>query len=135
MLIEDNLNSISLMQDIFEFDDIPAKLTVTKTGEEAIHSVIQGQPALILMDLRLSGIDGLETAQILKSNPLTKNIPIWAITAYAMPGDEERARAAGCCEYFTKPINTRKFIDRLRKFLNELATKEPAHVPAENFDS
>jgi len=56
------------------------------------------------MDLRLPGIDGLETTQILKHNPLTKDIPVWAITAYAMNGDEQQARAAGCCEYITKPV-------------------------------
>jgi CheY-like chemotaxis protein len=120
MLVEDNFNNISLIQDVFEFDDIPAKLEVTQSGEEALRSVIRLQPDLILMDLRLPGIDGLETTQILKNNPLTKDIPIWAVTAYAMPGDEEMARAAGCCEYITKPTNTQDFIDRLRIFLNEL---------------
>jgi two-component system, cell cycle response regulator DivK len=127
MLIEDNFNNISLMQDVFEFDNIPAKLAVTQTGEEALRSVIRLQPDLILMDLRLPGIDGLETVQILKINPLTKDIPIWAVTAYAMPGDEEMARAAGCCEYITKPTNTQDFIDRLRKFLNVL-TKERVNL-------
>jgi two-component system, cell cycle response regulator DivK len=123
LLVEDNLNNISLMQDIFQFDNIPAKLAIAQTGEEAIRHAAQILPALILMDLRLPDIDGLETAQILKDNPLTKDIPIWAITAYAMQGDEERARAAGCCEYITKPTDTRDFIDRLRKFLNEITTK------------
>lgn len=135
LLIEDNYNNISLMQDVFEFDDISAKLVVTQSGEEALRSVIQLQPDLILMDLRLPGIDGLETTQILKNNPLTKDIPIWAVTAYAMQGDEERARAAGCCEYITKPTNTREFIDRLQKFLNELTTKGQTYAPAENLDS
>ncbi len=134
LLIEDNFNNISLMEDVFEFDNIPAKLAVTETGEEALRCATRLQPALILMDLRLPGIDGLETTQILKNNPLTKDIPIWAVTAYAMPGDEERARAAGCCQYITKPTNTREFIDRLRKFLNELTTKEQANAPAENLD-
>jgi two-component system, cell cycle response regulator DivK len=134
MLVEDNFNNISLIEDVFEFDNIPAKLEVTQTGEEAIRSVIRLQPDLILMDLRLPGIDGLETAQILKNNPLTKDIPIWAVTAYAMPGDEEMARASGCCEYITKPTNTQEFIARLRKFLNELTTKEQANAPAENLD-
>ena len=120
LLVEDNFNNISLMQDVFEFDNIPAKLEVAQSGEEAIRSVVQFQPDLILMDLRLPGIDGLETTEILKNNALTKDIPIWAVTAYAMPGDEDMARAAGCCQYITKPTNTQDFIDRLRKFLNEL---------------
>ncbi|MBN2577439.1 MAG: response regulator [Pirellulales bacterium] len=134
MLIEDNFNNISLLEDIFKFDNIPAKLSVMQDGEEALRCAARLQPALILMDLRLPGIDGLETTQILKSCSLTKDIPVWAITAYAMPGDEERARAAGCCEYFTKPTNTRDFADRLRKFLNELAAKEQDYAPAENLN-
>jgi len=72
------------------------------------------------MDLRLPGIDGLETTQILKHHPLTKDIPVWAITAYAMQGDEERARAAGCCEYITKPVRAMELANRLRTFLNQL---------------
>jgi len=134
LLVEDNFNNISLMQDVFEFDNIPAKLAVTQSGEEALRSVIQIQPDLILMDLRLPGIDGLETTEILKNNPLTKDIPVWAVTAYAMPGDEEMARTAGCCEYITKPTNTQEFIERLRKFLNVLTTKEQDYAPAENLD-
>ena len=124
LLVEDNFNNISLMQDVFEFDNIPAKLVVTQSGEEALRSVIQIQPDLILMDLRLPGIDGLETTQILKRNPLTKDIPVWAITAYAMKGDEERARAAGCCEYITKPVRALELANRLRTFLDQLKQRE-----------
>ena len=134
LLVEDNFNNISLMQDVFEFDDIPAKLVIAQSGEEALRSVIPLQPDLILMDLRLPGIDGLETTEILKNNAMTKDIPVWAVTAYAMPGDEEMARASGCCQYITKPTNTQDFIDRLRIFLDELTMKELANAPAENLD-
>ena len=120
LLIEDNFSNISLLEDTFMFDDIPARLVSVETGEEALNRAVELQPALILMDLRLPGIDGLETTQILKSNPLTKDIPIWAITAYAMKGDEERARAAGCCEYITKPVRALDLANRLRTFLGRL---------------
>jgi CheY-like chemotaxis protein len=119
LLIEDNSNNVSLLEDVFLFDNIPARLVIVETGEEALHRAIQLQPTLILMDLRLPGIDGLETTQILKRNPLTKNIPVWAITAYAMNGDEERARAAGCCEYITKPMRAQDLANRLRTFLDQ----------------
>jgi len=76
------------------------------------------------MDLRLPGIDGLETTEILKRNPLTKDIPVWAITAYAMQGDEEKARAAGCDKYFAKPLQMRKLGDRLKDFLQALEKTE-----------
>lgn len=124
LLIEDNVNNVSLLEDIFLFDDVPARLVSVETGEEALNRVVELQPILILMDLRLPGIDGLETTQILKRNPLTKDIPIWAITAYAMNGDEERARAAGCCEYITKPVRALELANRLRTFLDQLERRK-----------
>ena len=124
MLVEDDANNVSLIEDVFAFDQVPARFVVVATGEEALQSAVLLLPALILMDLRLPGIDGLETTQILKHNPLTKSIPVWAITAYAMPGDEERARAAGCCNYFTKPLSMRNFGDCLREFLRDLDEAE-----------
>jgi len=124
LLIEDNFSNFSLLEDIFLFDDIPARLVSVETGEEALNRAVELQPALILMDLRLPGIDGLETTQILKRHPLTKDIPVWAITAYAMNGDEERARAAGCCEYITKPVRALELANRLRTFLDQLERRK-----------
>jgi CheY-like chemotaxis protein len=124
LLIEDNVNNVSLLEDVFLLDDISARLVSVETGEEAMSRAIEIQPVLILMDLRLPGIDGLETTQILKSDPLTKDIPVWAITAYAMKGDEERARAAGCCEYITKPVRALDLANRLRTFLDQLERRE-----------
>jgi two-component system cell cycle response regulator DivK len=124
LLIEDDENNISLLQDMFAFDDIPAELAIAKTGEEALGCAARLLPALILMDLRLPGMDGMETTEILKANPLTSDIPVWATTAYAMKGDEERARAAGCCEYITKPVHGRELADRIRMFLKRHARKE-----------
>ena len=120
LLIEDEINNVTLLEDVFMLDDIPARLVIVETGEEALNRAIELQPILILMDLRLPGIDGLETTQILKHNPLTKDIPVWAITAYAMNGDEQRARAAGCCEYITKPVRAMDLANRLRTFSDQL---------------
>jgi two-component system, cell cycle response regulator DivK len=120
LLVEDNVNNLSLLEDIFVYDDIPAHLVYVSSGEEALRLAVSLQPVLILMDLRLPGTDGLETTEILKRNPLTKDIPVWAITAYAMPGDEEKALAAGCCAYFTKPLSTREFGNSLKSFLESL---------------
>ena len=124
LLIEDNFSNVSILEDIFLFDDIPARLVSVESGEEALNRAVELQPILVLMDLRLPGIDGLETTQILKRNPLTKDIPVWAITAYAMKGDEERARAAGCCEYITKPLRALELANRLRTFLDQLERRE-----------
>ena len=120
LLIEDDFSNFSLVEDIFLFDEIPARLVSVETGEEGMNRAVELQPALILMDLRLPGIDGLETTQILKRDPRTKDIPVWAITAFAMNGDEERARAAGCCEYITKPVRVLDLANRLRTFLGRL---------------
>ena len=71
------------------------------------------------MDLRLPGMDGLETTQLLKSDIRTKDIPVWALTAYAMRGDEQRARIAGCSEYFTTPLRLRDLSNRITDLLKE----------------
>jgi CheY-like chemotaxis protein len=102
-------------------DDTPANLRllshVLKRGgwevatatnaSEAFASVSSFSPAAILLDLQLPGIDGLTIARQLKAASDTRHIAIIAVTAYAMSGDEERARAAGCDGYVTKPIDTR----------------------------
>jgi two-component system, cell cycle response regulator DivK len=132
LLVEDNESNANILQDMFEFDGIPAKLVTVTSGEDALRCAAQLQPALILMDLRMPGIDGLEATLFLKMNAQTRDIPIWAITAYAMEGDEERAYAAGCSGYITKPINIKKMAEQLRAFLKECETKEalpgPEHV-------
>ena len=77
-------------------------------AEEALAVLATFRPRLILMDLQLPGMDGLELTRRLKADPATRDIVIVALTAYAMKGDEERARAAGCDGYVTKPIDTRR---------------------------
>lgn len=76
-------------------------------ADEALEMLETFAPCLILMDLQLPGMDGLELTRRLKSDPRTRNIIIVAVTAYAMKGDEQRVRAAGCDGYVTKPIDTR----------------------------
>jgi CheY-like chemotaxis protein len=135
LLVEDNPNNASLLEDIFSYDDIPARLVTVTNAEEALSMAANLQPVLVLMDLRLPGIDGLEATQILKSNSHTKHIPVWAITAFAMKGDEEKALEAGCSEYFSKPLPLRQFADRLRTFLQNLEktdSQDPAPAQSAN---
>jgi CheY-like chemotaxis protein len=127
LLIEDNETNASLVQDIFQYDDLGAELVVVESGEEALCVATRVRPDLVLMDLRLPGMNGLEATQALRENPLTKDIPVWAITAYAMLGDEESARAAGCCEYITKPLQIRDLSDRLKSFLRD-RNRRTVHV-------
>ena len=82
-------------------------------------------PDLILMDIQLPGIDGLEATQVIKENQETRKIPVVALTSYAMPGDEFKAQEAGCSGYITKPINTRTFMESVRGYLDHPSPRRP----------
>ncbi len=118
-------------ESILIVDDNPinlklAKVMLVKEGyvvetapdaEEALKNIGSFKPRLILMDIQLPGMDGLELTRRLKSSPETQNIIILALTAYAMKGDDEKARAAGCDGYITKPIDTQTFPAVIAGFL------------------
>lgn len=86
-------------------------------GAAGIETASREAPDLILMDLSLPGIDGWEATRRLKARPETCPIPIIALTAHAMQGDEERARACGCDDYLTKPIDEDQLFEKLARFL------------------
>jgi CheY-like chemotaxis protein len=86
-------------------------------ADTAMAAILAKKPRLILMDLQLPGIDGLELTRRLKAEAGTKDVVILAVTAYAMKGDEERARAAGCDGYVAKPIDTRTLPDVVARHL------------------
>ena len=87
------------------------------TGPEALELARAHLPNLILMDLRLPGLDGYTVPRILKGDETTKQIPMIALTAFAMEGNREKALHAGCDGYITKPIETRSFTAAVRRFL------------------
>ena len=87
-------------------------------ADEALAVLESVHPHLILMDIQLPGMDGLTLTRRLKVNPATRDILIVALTAYAMKGDEQKAREAGCDGYIPKPIDPRTFIDTLRQYLS-----------------
>jgi len=88
-----------------------------RTAEDAIMIARSDPPDLVLMDMHLPGMDGLEATGILKSDETTRAIPVIAVTAMAMRGDEERIRAAGCDGYVAKPIDYRKFLKEVASVL------------------
>jgi CheY-like chemotaxis protein len=90
-------------------------------AEAALAGIRAHRPRLILMDLQLPGVDGLELTRKLKTDPATRDIVIVAVTAYAMKGDQEKAMAAGCDDYVTKPIDTRKLPALIARHLGEKA--------------
>ena len=87
------------------------------TGEEALLMAREELPDLIVMDLQLPGMDGYAATRTLKADALTRHIPVVAMTAYAMTGDRERALAAGCDGYITKPIDTQEFPRVVARYL------------------
>ncbi len=114
LLIDDNVINARL-----------AKLTlsnhynilVANDAEEALEILKKSQPTLILMDIQLPGMNGLQLTRLLKQNPETKNIIIVALTAFAMEGDAEKVRQAGCEGYIPKPFNVRTLADQVAGFL------------------
>ena len=115
LIVDDNLDSRELVIKILKNKGL--QLIEAIDGEDAIEKVAAERPDLILMDISLPKIDGHEVTRRLKSDKAFAAIPIIALTAHAMKGDMEKAMAAGCEGYITKPINVHEFYDRIKSFL------------------
>ena len=105
LIVDDNPTNLKLVS--FLLKSHGHEVATAGDAETALEAIAQHRPTVILMDLQLPGIDGLELTRRLKADPKTRSIPIIAVTAYAMKGDLEKALAAGCDDYVTKPIDTR----------------------------
>lgn len=116
LVVEDNRLNLELVSEILEMRGI--EVLQAETGEEAITVAQQGQPALILMDVSLPGMDGLEATRQLKKDGATSAIPVIAVTAHNMPSDRESALEAGCIGHISKPINIATFVDEVLRFLS-----------------
>lgn len=94
-------------------------------ADEALRALEGFHPDLILMDIQLPGMDGLELTRRLKADPSMRDIVVVALTAYAMKGDEDKALAAGCSGYITKPLDTKTFTAQVAAYLGEPAPPQP----------
>jgi two-component system cell cycle response regulator DivK len=115
LLVEDNaLNRDMLSRRLIKrgYD-----IKIAVNGEEGIRMAEEYLPEIILMDLSLPIIDGWEATRTIKSRAITKSIPIIALTAHAMSGDEAKAKAAGCNDYDTKPIDLNRLLDKINNLL------------------
>jgi CheY-like chemotaxis protein len=119
LVVEDNPLNLELATDLLEACGI--EVISENTGEIAVRLAQEQMPNLILMDLSLPGMDGLQATAALKAHPRTRSIPVVAVTAHAMKGDEQKALAAGCEGYITKPIDTRMFPTLVAEFLRRAA--------------
>ena len=105
LVVDDNPTNLKLVSDLLEFEGY--EITRAEDAEQGQALLNNRLPDLILMDIALPGMDGLSLTRLLKADKRTRRIPIIALTAFAMKGDEEKALSAGCDAYLTKPINTR----------------------------
>ena len=107
LIIEDNITNLKLVRLLLKIEGY--EILTASDASEALHILQTVHPKLILMDLQLPGKNGLDLTKEIKADPKLKDIVIIALTAYAMKGDEEKAKLAGCDEYMTKPISVDNF--------------------------
>ena len=108
LLIEDNATNMAMAR--FFLNSVGHTVISATDAETGLTLAREEQPQLILMDIQLAGMDGLEAIALLKKDQATQKIPVIALTALAMKGDEERIRAAGCDGYIAKPMRYREFL-------------------------
>jgi len=117
LIIEDNPLNMELAVDLLEVAGY--RVLTASSAEEGLPIAQSELPALILMDIGLPGMDGLEATRALRADERTRTIPIVAVTAHAMKGDEVKALEAGCTGHMTKPLETRTFAQTVASFIDE----------------
>ena len=126
LVVEDNDLNLKLFRDLLMAQGY--SVLHTRDGVEAFRLARTHKPDLVLMDIQLPEVSGYEVTRWMKDDPALRDIPVVAVTAFAMAGDEERAKSAGCAAYVTKPIAVRNFLDTVATCLGEPSsqTMEPA---------
>ena len=115
LYVEDNEDNIYVVKN--RFTRAGFTVLVATDGEEGVAMAAAEQPDLILMDLRLPVMDGWEATKRIKAQPATRHIPVIALTAHAMTGDREKALAAGCDDFDTKPVEMSRLLEKVRALL------------------
>mgnify|MGYP001800814528 CR=1 FL=1 len=115
LIVEDNELNMKLFHDLLEASGMT--ILQTRNGVDAMRVAKAEKPDLIVMDIQLPEMSGLEVTEKIKADPELRPIPVVAVTAFAMKGDEERIRAAGCEAYLSKPISIDRFISTIKSFL------------------
>jgi two-component system cell cycle response regulator DivK len=115
LIVEDNELNMKLFHDLLEAHGY--NTLETKDGREALKIAREHHPDLILMDIQLPEVSGLEVTKWIKEDETLRNIPVIAVTAFAMKGDEEKIREGGCEAYLAKPISVANFLETVEKFI------------------
>lgn len=115
LIIEDNEDNLYLIQFILSVHSFT--VISAMTGEAGYNMALSEKPVLILMDIQLPDINGLEVTKKIRKSPEGKDVPIVALTSYAMTGDRQKAIEAGCTGYIEKPLNPETFLENILKFL------------------
>jgi two-component system, cell cycle response regulator DivK len=117
MIVEDNELNMKLFHDLLDAHGY--RTLQTRNGIDALRLAREHRPNLILMDIQLPEVSGLEVTRWLKDDEQLRDIPVIAVTAFAMKGDEERIRQGGCEAYISKPISIATFLETVRRYLGE----------------
>ena len=115
LVVEDNELNMKLFHDLLEAHGI--QTVETRNGNEVLSIARAKKPDLILMDIQLPEVSGLDVTRWLKDDAELKNIPVIAVTAFAMKGDEQKIREGGCEDYISKPISVTHFMEVINKYL------------------
>jgi len=115
VIVEDQADNRQIIRDMLGTTDY--EITEAENGEQALVAIAKERPDLILMDIQLPIMDGYEATRRIKDDPTTKSIPIIAVTSYALSGDEQKARAAGCDDFVLKPYSPRQLLTKIRQYL------------------
>jgi len=115
LVVEDQEDNRQIVRDLLTANDY--EMTEAENGEEALVAVTKDRPDLILMDIQLPVMDGYEVTRRIKADPSLSSIPVIAVTSYALSGDEEKARAAGCDDFVPKPFSPRQLLAKIRQYL------------------
>lgn len=122
LVVDDNPTNLKLASAVLQADG--HQVVQATDAEQAQALLVEKVPDLILMDIALPGMDGLELTRLIKADPRLRHVPVIALTAFAMKGDDQKAREAGCDGYITKPIDTRAMPALVRQVLHQAAARD-----------
>jgi len=116
LIVEDNELNLKLYQ--YALRPVQAQIIVARNGHEALELILNEKPDLVILDIQIPGISGIEVVKSVRQNPEFADMPVIAVTAYTMVGDKEKILNAGCNYYLSKPIDTRAFLRIIQALLN-----------------